>query len=63
MTTAAAALSTVIILIAYAILIPIVVRDHLRKGPVKYWMDGRPVKCTCVAHQMRERHQAHTARP
>jgi hypothetical protein len=61
--TTATALSTFTILIAYAILVPIVIGDHLRKGPIKYWLDGEPVKCTCVAHQLRERHQAHHAHP
>lgn len=59
--TTAAALWTFTILIAYALLIPIVIGDHLRKGPVKYWLDGKPVTCTCVAHQLRERHQARDA--
>jgi hypothetical protein len=59
--TATAVLSTFTILIAYALLIPIVIGDHLRKGPVKYWLDGQPVKCTCVAHQLQERHQARHA--
>lgn len=57
----AAALSTFTILIAYALLIPIVIGDHLRKGPVRYWLDGKPVKCTCVAHQLRARHHARDA--
>jgi hypothetical protein len=57
--TATAVLSTFAILIAYALLIPIVIGDHLRKGPVRYWLDGQPVKCTCVAHQLRQRRHAH----
>jgi hypothetical protein len=59
MTTAA--LSTFAILVAYALLVPIVIGDHLRKGPIRYWLDGEPVKCTCVAHQVRERHAARDA--
>jgi hypothetical protein len=59
--TTATALSIFTFLIAYAILVPIVIGDHLRKGPIRYWLDGEPVKCTCVAHQMRERHRAHHA--
>lgn len=55
----AATVWTFTILIAYAILIPLVIGDHLRKGPIRYWLDGLPVKCTCLAHQVRERHQAH----
>jgi hypothetical protein len=61
MTTTAAALSTLAILVAYALLVPMVVRDHLRKGPVKYWLDGEPVRCTCVAHQLQHRHARHPA--
>jgi hypothetical protein len=61
--TTATALSTFAILIAYAILVPIVIGDHLRRGPIKYWLDGQPVKCTCVAHQIRQRHQTHNAHP
>jgi hypothetical protein len=55
--------STFGVLTAYSILIPIVIGDHLRKGPIKYWLDDQPMKCTCVAHQLRERHQARNAHP
>jgi hypothetical protein len=58
-----AALSTFGVLTAYSILIPIVIGDHLRKGPIKYWLDDQPMKCTCVAHQLRERHRARNAHP
>jgi hypothetical protein len=51
------------ILTAYVILVPLVIGDHLRKGPIRYWLDGRPVKCSCPAHQLRERHHARNAHP
>ncbi len=56
MATTQFALSTLIILVALAILIPSVISDHIRRGPIKYWLDGQPVKCACIAHQVRERH-------
>ena len=59
--TASTALWTFTVLIAYVVLIPLVIGDHLRKGPIRYWLDGRPVKCTCPAHQLRERHQTRNA--
>jgi hypothetical protein len=52
---------TLTVLIAYSVLVPIVIADHLRKGPIKYWLEGQPMKCTCVAHQLRERHHARNA--
>ena len=59
--TTTAALSTFAILAAYALLVPVVIGEHLRKGPIRSWLDGRPVPCTCVAHQLRQRHEARHA--
>jgi len=61
--TASTALWSFCILFAYLILIPLVIGDHLRKGPIKYSLDGRPVNCTCPAHQLQERHHARNAHP
>ena len=54
------ALSLLIILISFATLIPMVIGDHLGKGSIRYWLDGQPVACPCIAHRLWQRRQTHT---